>query len=162
MDKESVFFHRTVYAACICLFLSLCPLEVCAEEIIVGSDVEKIVGLASGIGPASLKQSQGTQYIIGMVDNINYTVVLTDCTTGTDCNGLLFHAVWQKKGISLKMVNRWNAEATVGRVFLDEESDPVLEMYVDLGVGMPVGNLRDFFLWWKSALILTSQKIHER
>lgn len=60
----------------------------------------------------------------------NYSIYFQGCEEGRNCHDLLFYAAWDhENGIpTLEQINAFNRKSRFVRAYLDEHSDPVLEM----------------------------------
>ena len=54
--------------------------------------------------------------------------------------------------MTMDQVNTWNREFRFGKVYLDDENDPFLEMDVNLDYGVSEGNFLDTLDWWTVVL----------
>ncbi len=135
---------------------SLVGLAASRPSMISALDPEAIVDVARKFGDAKLERGRsGDPMIFGEIDGTKYGILFFGCNDeGERCKDLLFMAMWDGDDwdVSLRQVNRWNADKRYGRAYLSEEGDVVLDMVVNLRYGVSYRNFEDTFDWWKIAL----------
>lgn len=78
---------------------------------------------------------------------------------GLGCASLRFEAGFELPGgMAPSAANAWNRERRFGRVWLDEEGDPRLEMDASLAGGVTTAHLIDLLDWW--ALVMDDFRQH--
>ncbi len=66
----------------------------------------------------------------------NYSIYFYGCTDGKDCQSIQFSAGFDlDAGTTLAVVNDWNTNKRFGKVYLDPDNDPYIEMDVNLAFG---------------------------
>lgn len=124
-----------------------------AEKLIDGSKPAEILDIAKGFGSATLStDDDGDPMIDGRIDGNRFAIHFFSCTNGTGCGVILFRAAWISDTIDLAKLNDWNANKFVGRAYLDNENDPVIEMTVILEGGVSAENLEESFEYWRLVL----------
>ncbi len=97
------------------------------------------------------KDSDGDPKISGKVSKTDFDVYFYGCTDNTNCKSVIFKAGYNlENGISALKINEWNRTKRFSRAYIDDESDPFLEMDVNLdydGVGSE--NFQDTLDWWR-------------
>ena len=95
--------------------------------------------------------NEGDPKIRSSTQGTGFSIYFYDCTkTGTrDCRSVQFSAGMDlTNGLTLTKVNDWHREMRFGRVWLDDDHDPYIEMVVKFDDGITEGNLRSWFLTW--------------
>lgn len=83
----------------------------------------------------------------------DFSIYFYDCTNGTNCKTIQFFTAYDlDNGMTMDQVNTWNREFRFGKVYLDDENDPFLEMDVNLDYGVSEGNFLDTLDWWTVVL----------
>ena len=83
----------------------------------------------------------------------NYTIYFYGCSNNTDCQDLQLRAGFDLTGeLSLESVNSWNREKTVGRVYVDDEGDPFIEMFLPGVIDWPEASMDRVLQRWESAM----------
>lgn len=78
----------------------------------------------------------GDPMITSGVSGTTFQIYFYNCKAGKDCATITFHSGYDlKSNIGLDRMNEWNRGKRFGRAYLDKESDPILEMDVDLDDG---------------------------
>ncbi|MFC6590620.1 YbjN domain-containing protein [Deinococcus lacus] len=101
-----------------------------------GTKVDAVLAMAERYGDAELLGEPGDWYIEGVMDGLNYQVVLMDCNKGTRyCGNMYFWASWDVEA-DQETLNAWNADALAGKGYTDDDGLANLEMWASLkGVG---------------------------
>ncbi|MGL5008264.1 MAG: YbjN domain-containing protein [Paracoccaceae bacterium] len=113
---------------------------------------------------AALLQEAGYRATVG-VDNVgdpmiessaagaDYTIYFYGCDNARNCQSLQFSSGYDlERGTSFQAMNDWNSTQRFGYAYLDNESDPYVNMDVNLAYGVSTDNLRDVFLVWDQVL----------
>jgi Putative bacterial sensory transduction regulator len=78
----------------------------------------------------------GDPMITSGVSGTSFQVFFYNCTDHKECATVQFHSGYDLTNpVSLERINEWNQSQRFGRAYLDKESDPILEMDVDLDDG---------------------------
>lgn len=98
----------------------------------------------------------GDPLILSSADGDEFRIYFYGCSDGQRCKNIQFSRGYDMdEGMSLEQANAWNREYRFGKVWLDGDSDPFIEMDVNLDVGgVARENFADTFDWW---LVTTSQ-----
>ncbi|MGH6786224.1 MAG: YbjN domain-containing protein [Novosphingobium sp.] len=107
-------------------------------------------GYAAKLGTDAVGDPQITSGVSGTT----FQIYFYNCTDHKNCATVQFHSAYDLQNpVGLDQLNEWNRMKRFGRGFLDKESDPVLEMDVDLDDG---GMSRPLFIdnieFWTSIL----------
>lgn len=125
-----------------------------AQTFVDATDPATIMEIARGYGSALMESDDaGDPMIVGRIDGTRYVVLFYGCRAGTACTAIQLLAAWENPGhLTHQDVNAWNQNKWIGRAYLDEENDPILDFVINLDGGVSVRNLDDSFEWWKLAL----------
>ena len=67
----------------------------------------------------------------------NFSIYFYGCESGKDCTSIQFSAGFDKaNGLDLAVANDWNTRKRYGKVYLDDERDPYIEMDIDMEGGI--------------------------
>lgn len=139
-------------AACVAALLAL-PAQADEPRIVGADDPEALRQIAEQFGAARLdRDSYGDPLIIGMMAGINYIVEFYGCDNGRNCKELLFRAAFQSDAMTTAEMAAWNRDSHFGKVYIDAEGDPAIEMDVILTGGVSEANMIDTFDLWSQAL----------
>lgn len=95
----------------------------------------------------------GDPKITGKLNGTEYELFFYDCKDNQNCRTLQFQVGYNlRDGLSLKKANEWNAKMRYGTVFVDEESDPHLQMDVNIDYGVSEENLVDNLKLWTKVM----------
>jgi len=106
----------------------------------------------------------GDPMITSGYSGTTFQVLFYNCTNHRECATVQFHSGYDMKTpVSLDSINAWNQSQRFGRAYLDKESDPILEMDVDLDDGGVAPLLFiDNIEFWASVLPKFEQQIGYR
>lgn len=99
--------------------------------------------------------STGDPLVLSGADGSNFSVYFYGCEgEPARCDSIQFTAAFDVdgEGMSLADANLWNREHRFGRVYLDDESDPFLEMDVDVEFGFTTEALGSNVTTWVQVL----------
>ena len=92
----------------------------------------------------------GDPMITSSVGGLDFNIYFYGCTDHSACKRLLFKIGYDlADGTTWEVINDWNASKLFGRAYTDDESDPWLEMPVNLDGGVSQFNFEDTFDWWQ-------------
>jgi hypothetical protein len=93
-----------------------------------------------------------------------FQVFFYNCTAHKACATVQFHAGYDfDKPLPLDKINEWNSSERFGRAYLDKESDPILEMDLDLDDGgLSTALFIDNVQFWTSVLTAFEKHIGYR
>lgn len=96
----------------------------------------------------------GDPMITSGVSGTTFQIFFYNCTGHKNCATVQFHSGYDlQEPVSLDRINEWNRGQRFGRAYLDKESDPILEMDVDLDDGgVPPLLFIDNIEFWASIL----------
>jgi hypothetical protein len=78
----------------------------------------------------------GDPMITSGASGTSFQIFFYNCTEHKACATVTFHSGYDlKSSPGLEKINEWNRGKRFGRAYLDKESDPILEMDVDLDDG---------------------------
>ncbi len=78
----------------------------------------------------------GDPMVTSGVSGTTFQIFFYNCTEHKACATVQFHSGYDVQNpVGLALLNEWNRAKRFGRVFLDKENDPVLQMDVDLDDG---------------------------
>ncbi len=123
-----------------------------AAQAIGINDLAAMLDVAEGYGEAELTKTEtGDPVITGDINGTAYQLFFLDCRDHRDCRTLNFYAVWDTAGVSLELLNRWNAMGAYNKAYLTVDGMPVVELNasaIDLGRD----RLSDLFDRWTVTL----------
>lgn len=83
----------------------------------------------------------------------NFSIYFFDCDRGTNCKTIQFFVSYDlNDGMTYEKVNEWNRGWRFGKVYLDDENDPFMELDVNIEYGVTHENLADTIDWWLVAM----------
>jgi type 1 fimbria pilin len=113
---------------------------------------------------AELLQQEGYRAAVG-IDNVgdpkidssaagvDFTIYFYGCDNGQNCQSLQFSSGYDlERGTSFQAMNDWNSTQRFGYAYLDNESDPFVNMDVNMSYGISPDNLRDTLAVWEQVL----------
>lgn len=109
-----------------------------AAQMVTAADPQSIVDVLKADGyPATLGRTKsGDPKIESEADGTNFTIWFLNCNANKDCATIQFTAGYDLKNApAWEKMNEWNRTRRFGRAYLDDESDPILEMDIDLDSG---------------------------
>lgn len=155
-------------SAALLLSLSLAPLALQAQTTTVDtSKLQPAAGALSAADPAGIaaalqrlgykaeitKDDDGDPKINSAAAGANFGVYFYGCTGGKDCNAIQFSAGFDTDaGLDLSVANEWNRDKRYGKVYLDDERDPYIELDVNMIGGITEANFDDTVGLWDSLL----------
>ena len=118
-----------------------------------GRDVPAIMNvfLEEGYRVTLSRDSGGDPMLTGKIQGTPYYVYFYGCDdANANCSAVQFKAGYDlAQGLALDQVNDWNRKMRFGKVYLDEEQDPFLELDVNLLYGVSDANFADTIDWWR-------------
>lgn len=113
---------------------------------------------------ADLLQQAGYRAVVG-VDNIgdpkidssaagvDFTIYFYGCENGGNCQSVQFSSGYDlEKGTSFQAMNDWNSTQRFGYAYLDNESDPYVNMDVNMAYGISADSFIDSLALWEQVL----------
>lgn len=141
--------------------LAVSSLAFAGGQAVAGSSVsaaypETVVNAIQSLGyKAELTvDSYGDPLVRSASEGVNFNLNFYGCDeAGNDCQHLQFSVAFDVVGgMDYISMNAWNRETTMGKAFLDEESDPVLQHYMISVDGMSSDVFKESFEFWTSTL----------
>lgn len=141
--------------------LAVSSLAFAGGQAVAGSSVsaaypETVVNAIQSLGyKAELTvDSYGDPLVRSASEGVNFSLNFYGCDeAGNDCQHLQFSVAFDVVGgMDYISMNAWNRETTMGKAFLDEESDPVLQHYMISVDGMSSDVFKESFKFWTSTL----------
>src|SRR5690606_11183174 len=140
-------------AAAACLFATVSHAQtalpagnVDATDASVLADVLQELGYRAMLGT----DGGGDPLITSSADGSEFRIYFYGCSNGQMCKSIQFSRGYDMDaGMSLEQVNVWSREYRFGKVYLDDDLDPFIEMDVNLDFGgVSRENFADTFDWW--------------
>ena len=133
--------------ALLCAYAASAP----AQSLVDASDAEKLGEIIRDLGYRATVSTDGVgdPMISTSVGGTDVTIFFYGCEDNANCRTLLFKVGYDlEDGTTLEVINAWNEMNLFGRAYLDDESDPWIEMAVNLYGGVSRANFEDTFDWW--------------
>lgn len=131
--------------------LATIPLSVSAEPLVTAEDPEVIAGLIRDLGyRADIGVDNiGDPMISSSAHGYDFDIFFYDCTDGANCQAVQFSSAYDlDDGMSLTKAHDFTREKRWVKVYLNDDSDPRVEMDYNLRGGVSVDNFNDTFDWW--------------
>lgn len=131
--------------------VAIAPLGVSAQALVDASDADIIAALIQDEGYRALAGTDGVgdPMITSSANGYDFDVFFYGCTDGENCRDIQFSVTFDlEDGMSLTRAQDFNLEKRWAKVYLDEESDPRLEMDVNMYGGVSATNFNDTLDWW--------------
>lgn len=145
------------------LVLTLAAHGAAAQDVASATDPQSVVDQIAALGyEATLEPYEsGRPRIQARIVGVNYAVAFYGCLEDmTDCLGLMFTAGFDMPDATdWKVVNDWNETRIYTRAFLDDESDPYVQMPVPNAEQLSAGELRRLVEIWENALVRFTEEI---
>ena len=123
----------------------------------ITADLDQIAGVLKEEGyQAKIDEGDGQRWIESAMSGYTYIILPFGCDdAGKDCKSVQFYVAFVPANKpTLQEMNKYAAENRFGRVYLDDEGDPIIEMDIDLEAG---GMSRALFLdnlaYWDSIMV---------
>lgn len=123
----------------------------------ITADLDQIADVLQDEGyKAKIDKGDGQRWIESAMSGYNYIILPFGCDdTGKNCKSIQFYVAFVPMNKpTLEEMNTYAAENRFGRVYLDDEGDPIIEMDLDLEAG---GMSRDLFLdnlaYWETIMV---------
>lgn len=131
--------------------LTLAPLGANAQALVDASDADIIAALVQDEGYRAVTGTDGVgdPMITSSANGYDFDIFFYGCTDGENCRDVQFSVSFDvEDGMSLTRAQDFNLEKRWVKVYLDDESDPRLEMDVNLYGGVSATNFKDTLDWW--------------
>ncbi|WP_151719555.1 YbjN domain-containing protein [Gemmobacter serpentinus] len=122
----------------------LVPAQTQSNDMISAGNPAHIVEVMQSLGYRAelTTDDRGDPKIKSAAGGANFSVWFYGCSSGKDCEAIQFSAGFDmENGMEMASVNDWNTRKRYGKVYLDDEQDPYIEMDMMVGTGMS----RDLF-----------------
>ncbi len=123
---------------------------------VVAENPQAIAGLLKDIGYRAelTKDDTGDPKIESAAAGVNFSIYFYGCTDGKACSSIQFSSGFDlDSALNMSSVNDWNTRKRYGKVYIDDEGDPYLEMDINLaGGGITEDSFRDSLDSWERLL----------
>jgi Putative bacterial sensory transduction regulator len=118
------------------------------------SDPQAIVKLISGKGyQAEIINTSSVPAIRSSDSGVTFIIFFMNCELDKNCKSLQFYTGFADMAVPLDKLNKWNSAHRFARTYLDDETDPVMEMDINLDYGgVSEANFIDTFTIWLDLL----------
>jgi Putative bacterial sensory transduction regulator len=148
--------EEVMKAGLLSIFLTLAAGSPALAQNVTADDPDAIVKLLQewGYRATLVKDSQGDPKIDSATAGVNFSVYFYGCTAGADCSSIQLSSGFDmESGTTPEVVNAWNSTKRFGKVYLDDEQDPFIEMDITLAAGgVSRDNFRDDMDKWEQLL----------
>ncbi|QZD89657.1 YbjN domain-containing protein [Qipengyuania aurantiaca] len=121
------------------------------------ADVDQIANLLQAEGyKAKVEGTGGDRHIKTGMAGYSFLILPYDCNDkGDGCKSVQFYTAFTPKDKpTLEEMNTYAAENRFGRIYLDQDRDPAIEMDIDLEVGgMSKELFLDNLLYWEAVMV---------
>jgi hypothetical protein len=125
-------------------------------QIVDGTDPTALVEIIQDLGyRANLEvDGEGDPMIRSSVGGTQFALVFYGCSEQHDnCQILLFKAGYELNDkVGMDVINQWNATRLFGRAYLDEVSDPWIELVLNMQGGVTRAQFEKTFEWWEMSV----------
>jgi hypothetical protein len=135
------------------LALGLVCSTAAAAEIVTAEDPKELASIIRELGfQAKIeKDDVGDPLIRSSAGGVDFTIYFYDCTRNRRCQSLHFSAGYDlPDGTTLEAVQRWNADKRFASAYVDHESDPFLQMDINMEGGVTRENFESSFDLWQT------------
>ncbi len=132
--------------------LAASPLLANAQTLVTAEDPEVVAALLEDLGfPASLGvDNVGDPMISSSAHGYDFDIFFYDCLDNSNCQAIQFSTAFDMvDGMSLTRAQDFNRDRRWVKVYLDDESDPRIEMDYNLRGGVSLDNFNDTVDWWQ-------------
>ncbi|HTC09521.1 MAG TPA: YbjN domain-containing protein [Acetobacteraceae bacterium] len=137
------------------LMLCLATASACATPLPDGGvTAQEVADVLQHAGyKAEITQDKyGDPLIKSASSGVNFSVYFYTCKNSPRCTSIQFYAGFQKPGIALERVAEWNRTTRFGKVYLDQDGDPRIEMDMDVEHGANTEALQNDLDRWVAVL----------
>ncbi|MXO48586.1 hypothetical protein GRI69_09980 [Erythrobacter vulgaris] len=140
-------------ALCIGLITASSPAT--AQNVV--ADVDQIAAILESEGyQAKLIGEKDDRYIKTGMSGYNFLILPFDCDdAGENCKSVQFYIAFATETEpTLEAMNTYASRNRFGRIYLDDDRDPVIEMDIDLEAGgMPKELFMDNLAYWEAIMV---------
>ena len=128
-----------------------------AGGMVTSQNPQALLAAVRSVDPQAQLQnpSDGGPYIASSYNDMKYLILLMNCDDAEqNCKTVQFYMGFSDaKQTSLEQLNEWNKTKRFARAYRDNDSDPVLEMDLDLDFkGIPRQNFLESIATWKTLM----------
>jgi len=127
-----------------------------STQIVDGTNPQALVNIIQDLGyRANLEiDGDGDPMIRSSVGGTQFAVVFYGCgETHDKCQILLFKAGYElEEKVGMNLINQWNATRLFGRAYLDDVSDPWIELVLNVHGGVTRQQFENTFEWWETSV----------
>lgn len=141
--------RRLIIAAALAGFVATPALA--QDELVDATNEYTLASILHGLGyPVEVETlDDGDPVIRSKLEGTEFSIFFYNCSSGMECKTVQFYAGYDlTDGMTVDQMNEWNRTKRFGKVYLDDESDPRLEMDVNLDFGVTRANFEDTIDWW--------------
>ena len=113
---------------------------------IMASNPEQVAAALQTFGYRAelTKDDQGDPKIKSSAGGANFSIYFYGCDKNINCSSIQLSSGFDlETGTTLDLINEWNANKRFGKVYLDDEKDPYIEMDIEMeGAGIPEETFR--------------------
>lgn len=127
--------------------------EAAGQPVISAENPQQVAELIRDLGfQAKLETDNvGDPVIRSSSSGVEFSIYFYDCKNNKRCKSLHFTAGYDlDEGSSLEAMQQWNADKRFASAYLDDESDPFLQMDVNTEGGVTRENFESTFDLWQS------------
>lgn len=131
--------------------LAVMPMSAGAQALVDSTDVDIIASLIQDEGYRAVVGTDGVgdPMITSSANGYEFDIFFYGCTEGETCRDVQFSVSFDlEDGMSLTRAQDFNQEKRWAKVYLNEESDPRLEMDYNMYGGVSATNFNDTLDWW--------------
>jgi hypothetical protein len=124
-----------------------------AQTLVSAEDPEALIAIIRELGfQAKLEQDNvGDPVIRSSSGGVDFRVYFYECKNNKRCKSLHFSVGYDlAAGSSLDAMQEWNADKRFASAYLDDESDPFLQMDINTEGGITQKNFENSFQLWQS------------
>ena len=126
-----------------------------AAQVLDATDANRLLSLvqAENASAALSTDSVGDPKITADLGGVTYSLFFYGCSDGRYCRSVQFQVgLDMAEGLAPDTANQWNRERRFASAFLDDDSDPFLQMDVILEYGMSEANFTEALRLWEGSL----------
>lgn len=138
-------------ATVMCLLAPAVSAQSLPDGGVTGEEVAKVM-TEKGLKTEVTTDKDGDPLIRTFSKDTKYGVFFYGCNAKSRCNSIQFSAGFSVKGIGAEQVLQWNRTKRFGRVYLDDDKEPWIEMDMDVEHGATVAALANNFDRWDGVL----------
>jgi hypothetical protein len=131
----------------------VCSAAASAQTIVSAENPKEIASIIQRLGfQAKLETDNlGDPVIRSSSTGVDFSIYFYDCTNNKRCKSLHLTAGYDlPEGATLEAMQQWNADKRFVSAYLDDESDPFLQMDINTEGGITEENLERSFELWQS------------